>query len=365
MTNPIDLLGVHPAGAIIRNPDPRDYQYGSQEVAGAAVQAPFDWEKGYDVEEDISAVLCATFKFPTKNQGGAGSCGGEAISTLAQAVSAYYLKDTTEKSAKAPYSQVYVPGGGSSDSALATIYKNQGFYKESLVPSYPSPGVPPTEAFMERFQDITAAARLDASKEKLLIAYAFPTLNIDVIAQALASSKGVMLGLYGYNNGTWLTPFPSTAVDGTAWCHWMYGGKAAIVNGQKGIWAKQSWGNEAAPATDNWQFINEEFFTTGQIWGAMVIVVNPAPQALPVHTFAATLKLGETSADVTALQESLAFDGEFNLAPTGYYGPVTAQAVLKFQLKYQLASVAALEELGGDTVGPATIAKLNELFATK
>jgi peptidoglycan hydrolase-like protein with peptidoglycan-binding domain len=91
------------------------------------------------------------------------------------------------------------------------------------------------------------------------------------------------------------------------------------------------------------------------------MLYNPTPAAPPKHTFTVDLHLRDTGAEVTALQAMLAYDGEFNLAPTGTYGPITARAVLNFQIKYQLASIATLNELGGDVVGPATRAKLNAL----
>lgn len=364
MQNPIDLIGVHPSGALPRRPDPRDYVYGTREIADAS--APFDWSKGYDAESDIAAVLGKGFQFPTKDQGQAGSCGGEATSTYAQAISAYFLKDVSEKSAKAPYCQVFVPGGGSNDAELAAIYKNQGFYKESLVPSYPANGAAVTEAFMERVGDITAVARIDAVKEAALVSYSFPpSASIDVVAQIIRDCKGIMIGLHGTNNGTWLSvhPKPPTKAELASmqgvWSHYMYGGKAFLVNGVKTIYAKQSWGSEIP--NNGWQMLDQAYFDSGAIWSAMALIVSPKPASLPQHVFNTDIYLGDTGSEVTALQTFLAYDGCLNVAPTGYYGPVTEQAVLKFQLKYGLGSYASLEQLGGGIVGPTTRAKLNSL----
>jgi len=58
-------------------PDPRDYQWG-KDVGMATI--PFDWDKGYDVEEEVSKVLGVPFKLPVKNQNGSSSCGGQAWS---------------------------------------------------------------------------------------------------------------------------------------------------------------------------------------------------------------------------------------------------------------------------------------------
>lgn len=364
MTDPIDLLGVHPSGAVVRRPDPRDYQWDSKEVAQAS--APFDWAHGYDVEADISNALGTTFKLSTKDQGASGSCGGQAFSLYGQALASFYPHSTVERSAKYPYSQVYVgnvaTGGGSSDRDLAQIAIRQGFAPEPSCTSYQN-GQPPTEAFMERPQDITSQARIAAAGEKIVSAYAFPSLDIDTIAQAMAASKGIVIGIHGSNNGTWLSAEPKPpAPDDAVWSHYMYFGKAIMEHGVKKVWGKQSWGPKAAPDNNGWQKLDESYFKTPQaIWSATTLIYNPLVAVPPNHAFLHNLALGQSGPDVTALQEMLAYDGEFNLAPTGYYGPITAQAVLKFQIKYQLASLATLEELGGDSVGPATRAKLNSL----
>ena len=64
------------------------------------------------------------------------------------------------------------------------------------------------------------------------------------------------------------------------------------------------------------------------------------------------------------LQQILAYDGELKVAPTGYYGPITAQAVLKYQIKNVVADPATLVELGGHVVGPATRAALNRQYGS-
>lgn len=352
MKNPIDLLGIHPDGAHPRRLDPRDYPYNPLEIAQAG--APFDWTTGYDVEKDIN------FTLPTKDQGSSGSCGGQSFGYYGQVLGVGNGLDKSERSAKYLYSQVYNPfGGGSSDRELASIAKKQGFGLESLTPSYNN-GAAPTEAFMERPQDISAAARISASRNQLLLAYAFPALDIDSLGQAVAACKGVVFGITGSNNGTWLSQNPLPPLPGAAtWRHYMYAGKAAIVNGQRGIWAKQSWGKNVG--FNGWQFIDEHYVSTNNVWAAISLIVNPKPVAPPQYNFSADISVGARGESVTALQQFLAYDGVFNLAPTGYYGEVTAGAVLRFQLKYGVASAAALEELGGHVVGPATRRKLNSL----
>lgn len=361
MTDPIHIIGADPAGAVARRPDSRDYPYTPLEIAEAA--APFDWATGYDVEME------AGFNLTIKNQGPSGSCGGQAFAAYGQALRAAYAKDPAERSAKFLYSQVYVPvpGGGSSDRDLAKIAIRQGFGLEVDVSSYMD-GKPPTEAFMERPQDITGTARINAAKEKASFAYAFPSFDLDSVAQAAAACYGIVLGLRGSNNGTWggVQPKPpSYAPDGFSnkpWSHYMYAGKPEIFNGKKGIWAAQSWGE--AVGLQGWQFLDEDYFASGSIWGAIVLIYNPNPAPPPGHRFTRNIAMGERSDEVLALQQVLAYDGELNVAPTGYYGPITAQAVLKYQIKNVVADPATLAELGGHVVGPATRAALNRQYGT-
>jgi hypothetical protein len=351
--NPIDVLGSHPSGANQRRPDPRDYPFDAREVAQAA--DPFQWQVGTGPDPALVSLLAI------KDQGSSGSCGGQAFSYYGARLRAAYASDPSARSAKYLYSQVYVPGGGSSDRDLATIAKNQGFGLEGDCPSYDG-DQPPSEAFMERPQDITAIARIGASKDQATLAYSFPNFDIDSVAQAASACLGIVLGLYGTNNGTWLSPEPKppVAADGAPWSHYMYGVQPQIYNSKKGLWCPQSWGSGAG--INGWQFLDEDYFAANAIWGAIVLIYNPAPVQPPQHTFSTDLALGQSGEEITALQQFLAYDGEFNLAPTGYYGSITAGAVLKFQLKYALSSTATLEELGGQVVGPASRQKLNSLL---
>jgi len=69
------------------------------------------------------------------------------------------------------------------------------------------------------------------------------------------------------------------------------------------------------------------------------------------------LQQGATGEDVTTLQEYLALDSDIypEGLVTGYYGPLTAAAVRRFQRRHGIDQVGV--------VGPRTRAKLHELFA--
>ena len=69
--------------------------------------------------------------------------------------------------------------------------------------------------------------------------------------------------------------------------------------------------------------------------------------------------------DVMALQDILRYEGFYpmNTASTGYYGAITAKAVLAWQTKHNVASQAELSALAGKRVGPATRKALNAIYA--
>jgi peptidoglycan hydrolase-like protein with peptidoglycan-binding domain len=78
--------------------------------------------------------------------------------------------------------------------------------------------------------------------------------------------------------------------------------------------------------------------------------------ALPVHyTFTRALSVGSTGDDVVALQKILTFYGYYTFpTATGYFGPITEAAVVKFQQAYNLDPFPG-------TVGPRTRTVLNNL----
>ena len=83
-----------------------------------------------------------------------------------------------------------------------------------------------------------------------------------------------------------------------------------------------------------------------------------------LHEFTTTLKYGQNAPEITLLQDALKLDGDMSLKvpSTGYYGNITAQAVMGFQRKHNVADEAEIVALQGRQVGPKTRAKLNDLF---
>jgi len=277
---------------------------------------PFNWTTGFQLAPLV-----------TKNQGQAGSCGGEAVSYKGEAESGI------PKSARFPYSQVFQPGGGSNEPDLIKIIVTEGLCDEAVLPSYPSPGVLPTEAFMDSTQGINAQVLANANPWQGTPVYV--TLDFDSIAEAVRDNGGVIIGIYGANNGTWLgvNPQPPTQMNGD-WGHWLCVVGCSMYNGQKSLQIKNSWGDDVG------------------IHGVQSLCENYLPYIFTAWTFDKSkyvfnnnLLPGQTSEDVFALQARL------GILPTGFFGNITLAAVTAYQKAHGITPAPE--------VGPLTRAKLN------
>lgn len=359
MTDP-DKKDFNPGGIPDRI-DLRDYEW--SEVGFATT--PFDWNKGFDIEEKLSERLnIPNFKIPPKDQGVSSSCGGQAWAYLSQVLEALATGTFEERSAKYTYAQTYVPGGGSRGRDNAKIFIDQGVSRETELVSYQN-NKPPSEVFMQRSADITTQVRADAMLSRSL-SYTQTGTNIDDVAQAIEANSGVIIGISGSNNGTWKSELPKPPkTTSKIWKHWVYAGKAKKINGKKHVGILNSWGKNTGD--NGWQWLSEDYFNAvadghSVIWSGWTHVFNPNPVPPAFHhTFNTDIMFGESGEEVKQLQTALQVEGQFpeSVPVTGYFGNVTLQAVQKFQLKY---SITTANNAGFGRVGPKTRAKLNELF---
>jgi hypothetical protein len=349
-------------GAMLDRFDPRDFQW--DEFASS--YPPFNWEEGFEIEEKLQKIIHNTdgsmsFRVPIKNQASSFSCGGQSKSYYGEILEALATGTFEERSAKFIYAQTFIPGQGSSMRDNANLVVKQGWAKEALVPSYQN-GLPPSEMFMQRSQDISDFARLDAKRARAL-SYVYVQPDIDLVAQAMAANNGMEMLITGSNNGTWGSPTPKLPGTEATWRHFMYGGKAYLKNGKKTIEALQSWGKNVGK--DGWQEFDETWFTHGAILAVITHLFNPEPMETFHHQFLKNLMYGELNDEVIQLQKALQLTGDFpaNVPTARRYGDVTRRAVLKFQLREKVDAVDVLIKLNGQHVGVKTRQKLNVLFA--
>lgn len=343
-------------GAVPHVESPLDYK--TKEVAFAS--QPFDWNSGFDIEQKLGASI------PTKDQGSSGSCGGQGWGYYGGVLMAILLGlGYDEKSAKFIYSQTFVKGGGSDGRTNSDLVCKKGWGSEALTTSYEN-GNPPTEDFMERPQDITQEAFANALKS-LGLSYSVAPTDIDSVAQSIRDFNGCVIGITGSNNGTWWTAFPVPFKTGdTPWYHWLYAGKAKLINGKKFIGVKNSWGDKVGE--NGWQWLSEEHFSGKNIYtGTNVWVVwnmiPSKPHPVYPHVFNTVLTYGMTNSEIGFLQAKLQQLGFFpkNVNCTGYFGDITARALKAWQVANGIMDFANETNLTKIRFGQKSMDAINKL----
>lgn len=333
-------------GAIKDKIDERDYRY--SDIAGAP---QFDWQSGFDVEKEINQ------KIPIKDQNGSFSCGGQAWAYYFSILEAVKTGIFKEKSAKYIYAQTFVPGGGSAGRDNSEICVKQGVADETILVSYDA-GKPPMEAFMERKEDITDDSKSQANLSKAF-SYAIVDTDIESIANAIKNNHGVVLGITGSNNGTWLSgkPLPPKSGD-TTWAHWIYAGKVSLRDGKKAIGVLNSWGVNCGE--QGWQWIDEDYFVSKNIWAVWTMVDKKQS-----FQFTKDLKIDMTDSDVLELQKFLNAHGSpitqsgpgSKGSETNYFGKLTFASVRKWQKENKIPDTGFW--------GPISRSKANFFLSTE
>ncbi|MEM4270915.1 MAG: peptidoglycan-binding protein, partial [Candidatus Pacearchaeota archaeon] len=329
-------------GCKIEPPDARDYKL--REVFKSLPL--FDWQKGYDIEEEIG------IKIPVKNQGQSSSCVGQSWSYYSGILEHIETNFYRDHSARFIYSQIYLQEGGAYLRDGGQILIKQGSVPSVLMPDYK------TETEMRKNNDLTkdlvGVARVYLKGAYLDISNFY---DINSFASIIAMNKGMVSGVFDSFDNTWRTAYPKPSGE-KRMGHALYFGKAKMINGKKYLGVLNSWGEEVGDK--GWQWLGEEWFITGKIMFPKTIIDLPSeierPKEKPKHYFGNDLFYGTKNKEVEILQKCLAYEGLF-LYPTftDYFGGYTLRAVKAFQAKYGLA-------ING-FVNSETRKKLNEIFS--
>jgi len=170
-------------------------------------------------------------------------------------------------SAKSIYSLIslgFNQGAYLRDGAKTT--KDMGAMWENLLKSYRN-GTTDEAWMIDKSwfnEDIRAIMALLKSSDY----YRVTSFTIDGFARAIRDGYGMVSGLTGHNNGTWMSEFPQPPTPQTPqnqqWGHAMYFGRFRIRNGKKEVGALNSWGEGCGDK--GWQWFGEEWFTNEGSW---------------------------------------------------------------------------------------------------
>lgn len=345
---------------------------------GAAIDTRLDSEKIKDFElaEVVSAPAAVVWRekeekdwrtFPEQNQKGSGSCVAQTVKKLAGIQ--LFLKEGkyVDFSATSIYQErSNKPDGGMIGVESFEIWRKTGISLEALVPSQKMDDAQMDALKIENYEkEIGKIFRINNH-------VGLPVGDIETVASTIQQTKkGVMVWFF-FTNAEW-SPLVPVIIDPaltiakglrhsvTAVDYLLYKGKKALL-----IEDSSHFGGRTR------RVVTEDFFKKRN-WFARYgtsfqFESGDAWPTKPKHTFLNDLYFSEVvvhDAEVTALQDCLKYEGLFpaDRDSTGYYGAITASAVLAFQKKYQVASTEELNKLQGRRVGAKTRAKLNELFS--
>ena len=248
------IIQAYGTGAIPDSLDLRDRSY-DEVVAGAPLLSEEEWTRGFDIEQELD------FKLPIKDQNYSQSCVGQAWAYYIGVLNLAEVKTYKEVSAKAIYSQIHFPGGGSYIREGAKLAVNWGALVENVVKSYEN-NKPPSEEFMI---DLSWKNEKADGLAKVLKAKEYRVINnkssMDLFAMAIRDNWGIVGGLNVGNSPTWRTnePKPTTREGG----HCLYYGKFGVDELGKYIATPNSWGWRGKDNLhpDGWQKLRQDYFS--------------------------------------------------------------------------------------------------------
>jgi peptidoglycan hydrolase-like protein with peptidoglycan-binding domain len=345
---------------------------------GAEIDTRPDSEKikDFQFEELVSTPAPVVWKekteaewrtFPDQNQDGSGSCVAQTVKRLAGIQ--MFLKEGkyVDFSATSIYQErSNKPAGGMIGVESFEIWRKNGISLEALVPSQKMNDAQMDAVKIENYEkEIGKIFRINNH-------VGLPTGDIETVASTIQQTKkGVMVWFF-FTSAEW-SPLVPVIIDPsltiakglrhsvTAVDYFLYKGQKALLIEDSSHFGKRTR-----------RIVTEDFFKKRNWFARYGTSFNfesgDSWPTKPKHTFLRDLSFSEAVVyddEVTALQDCLKYEGLFpaDRDSTGYYGAVTASAVLAFQKKHKVASNEELDKLQGRRVGEKTRAKLNELFS--
>ena len=274
------------------------------------------------------------------------------------------MKDYVEFSPLHIYQRRYnKPDGGMAGVDAFNIAK-QGITLEELVPSQDMNDTQMDSVNIPQYKkDVGSIFKIDNY-------LSLPIKDIYTIASVIQTTeKGVMVWFYFAMNEWKNEPvIINSNLDLNALTtnrHSVVAVDFTLYKGKKSLIIDDSWG--FASAMNGQRIITEDFFNARNWFAAYPIDFKFADKSSEIkleYKFNKILIFGQKNDDIKMLQNILKNEGLFpsNVVSTGYYGAITAKAVLQWQIKHSVADLLELNSLAGYRIGDKTIKKLNEIY---
>jgi len=292
-------------------------------------------------------------KYQIRNQDGSGSCVANTVAKMLE-IKRFLAHGDSVKFSHAPIyiNRVNKPNGGMVGQDALQLAVKFSSCKEVEMPSENM-----TDAQLD-------ALRLPANFEALnnLVKptnYVVLPNDFDYVASMIEQEGCAMIWVdTGFSQ--WGRDIPLKGGKGGGVRHSITGVDTITLDGVQYIVIEDSWGKFGKYSGQ--RLLSREFFKDAVFFCAVLtnfqynVVDNQ--RFAPFNTY---LEFGDRNGEVKRLQEYLQTKGFFpaNTPTTGYYGAVTAKAVYTYQVKFNVATLAELDMLGGKRVGKKTLAVIN------
>jgi hypothetical protein len=327
-------------------------------------RSPLEKEKDYLADEVLSAYAMPSWKekkptewkhFPIFDQDGSGSCVAQAVTKALGIENAQEEGDFVHLSARDIYTQrANKPSAGMIFTNAMDIACKKGATLEPLMPS-------------QKKNEVAMNDDKDRKNHKSQVALVYKAggyvqlpFDIDAIASILDGGNPVLMG-FQFNYAEWKDIPVMQEARPIKLRHAVCAVDYALYKGKKYLVIEDSWGEFGQFAGQ--RLISEEFLTQRCIFaGYFLDLVNTWREqekpTRPTANFTASMKFGDRSVEIKTLQDILKYEELFptNVDSTGYYGSITAKAVLGFQKRYNLPAT------DGKRIDFATLSKLNEVY---
>jgi hypothetical protein len=299
-------------------------------------------------------------KYPIKNQQSSNQCVGFSVAKLLGIQHQIDEGEWIDFSATHLYERRNnFPSAGMMGVDAFNIAHNEGITLEQLYPNKTHNNDNERLNIKKHYNQVGEIFKISAY-------LSLPIQDIDTVASVIQrTGKGVMVWYWGTYN-EWdrdvVSIRDNTTLHTAPVRHSVVAVDYILHNGKKALVIEDSWGNRGINGR---RIITEDFHKQRNYYVGHIMNFKFEPNKIKeeVKIFN-THKFGDTHKEIVIIQNILKSEGLFpnNVSSTGFYGSITAKAILDWQLKHKVASERELNNLQGRVFGPASLKKFKELY---